>query len=48
VLIAENLAIQITKALNAGAEETGDLERTGGNLLERVMKSAATSAEINF
>jgi hypothetical protein len=42
-LIAENLTIQITKALNAGAEKTGDLERIEGNLLERAIKSARGS-----
>jgi len=43
VLTAENLTIQVTKALNAGAEKTGDLEKTEGNLPEGSISSGRGS-----
>lgn len=37
---AGNLAIRITKVLDADADKTGDPEKTEGNLLNETMDSA--------
>jgi len=44
VWTAENLTIQIIKALNADAEKTGDLEKTEGNLLNETEVSTLVSS----